>query len=315
LGVPQIRLLEEADLPSLALEDASGVYIEPSRLAEAACRVLGDPLGLVRANLENPPQLPHTLGIFAATQDTLRGALECVSEYRSVIVSGLSLELSDYDPDGAVFLCQEGERSESVVTEWATAALISFIRAATSGRASLRGVWFRHSPRTDPAAYRDAFGIPVQFNQATDGLRLGPEDFQSSLNLVPNTPALRRELESLVQGQLPEGGCSSGFRSRCILELRARVALGEQPTLAQVAVALGTSPRTFQRQLDRQGVNFRRLKSEVVVERIKSLLVDEAASVAEIAGRTGFASAGALCRAFKRLTGTTPLSFRRSLRS
>ena len=62
------------------------------------------------------------------------------------------------------------------------------------------------------------------------------------------------------------------------------------------------------------GVSYRQLKTEVVTERVKDLLVDERLAVAEVAKSTGFASAGALCRAFKRTTGMTPLSYRRARR-
>ena len=310
-GVPPVELLEEADLSLARLQDVGGVYVEPSPLADAACRILGDPLGLVRYYLGNPPQLPHALSLLAAAQDTLRNALECICDYRSVVVSGLVLELSDRDSDASVLLHQDEESAEPIVTEWAMAALISFVRASTAGRASLSAVWFRHPPRTKEESYDQLFGVPVRFGQAIDGLRLGPRDLELPLDLVPSNRALRRELERLVQDRLQGAVSLLDLRSRCLDELRSQVSRGEQPTLAHVAEVLGVRPRTFQRQLEQQGVSYRQLKTEVVIERVKELLTDEKTAIAEVAERTGFASAGALCRAFKRATGMTPLSYRR----
>jgi AraC-like DNA-binding protein len=83
--------------------------------------------------------------------------------------------------------------------------------------------------------------------------------------------------------------------------------------MADIAKRLGFSARSFHRRLADQGVSFQSLTEETRREIAVGMLRDEAYALSEIAFLTGFSEQSAFTRAFKRWTGVTPASYRKSM--
>lgn len=83
--------------------------------------------------------------------------------------------------------------------------------------------------------------------------------------------------------------------------------------LKDIAGAVGMSmfhlSRTFRAST---GVTLHRYLTRARVERVKTLLLESDQSLAVIADSTGFSDQSHMSKIFKRFTGTTPRSFRRS---
>jgi AraC-like DNA-binding protein len=82
------------------------------------------------------------------------------------------------------------------------------------------------------------------------------------------------------------------------------------PNLTRVAKKMAMSPRTLQRQLKEQGMEFKQLVDDTRRRFALSYLRDRRHTLTEIAFLLGYSEASAFNRAFKRWTGSTPLAYR-----
>lgn len=87
-----------------------------------------------------------------------------------------------------------------------------------------------------------------------------------------------------------------------------REAEGEQPTLERIAQRLRLSARTVDRNLKKEGVQFRDLAQQIRFDRARALLAAPGATVAQVAERLGFSDSSNFSRAFLRYTGQAPSS-------
>jgi len=88
--------------------------------------------------------------------------------------------------------------------------------------------------------------------------------------------------------------------------------LASNVDLESVAQRLELGPRTLQRQLDRNGLQFRDVLSQVRVERAKELLAERDLSITHIAAELGYSAPSHFARAFARETGLSPRQFRQA---
>ncbi|MGA9526123.1 MAG: helix-turn-helix transcriptional regulator, partial [Myxococcaceae bacterium] len=99
-----------------------------------------------------------------------------------------------------------------------------------------------------------------------------------------------------------------------VLQVRQRVTSalsGGEPTLEAIASQLAITPRTLQRRLKEHGTTYQLLLEELRRELALRYLRDHGLEISEVAFLLGFSEPSAFHRAFRRWTGTTPLSFRR----
>jgi AraC-like DNA-binding protein len=89
------------------------------------------------------------------------------------------------------------------------------------------------------------------------------------------------------------------------------IAAGE-PDVEAVAAELTMSGRTLQRRLRDEGTSFRDVLAGTRRELAEALLTSGAGSVTQIGHRLGFCETAAFSRAFRRWTGQSPASWRRS---
>ncbi len=81
-------------------------------------------------------------------------------------------------------------------------------------------------------------------------------------------------------------------------------------SLVQTAEELGISPRSLQRRLAEQGMNYSLLLDEMRFLKAKEL-IQEQEKLKEVADRLGYSDAGSFTRAFERWSGMSPLQFRK----
>ena len=89
------------------------------------------------------------------------------------------------------------------------------------------------------------------------------------------------------------------------------LALAGTISLETAAERLGTSPRTLQRRLKENGVNFWALVEQSRFEIAAALLRETDLKVQEIASRIGYSTPGGFARAFHRWEGHSPSDFRK----
>jgi AraC-like DNA-binding protein len=85
------------------------------------------------------------------------------------------------------------------------------------------------------------------------------------------------------------------------------------PTAKEVAEKLAISERTLHRRLSAQGLVFSSVLDRVREKRAREFLERSRMSIAQIAEMLDFAETASFSRAFKRWTGMSPLSFRKTM--
>jgi len=85
-----------------------------------------------------------------------------------------------------------------------------------------------------------------------------------------------------------------------------------QPTLDELARLIGTSARTLDRYLRKEGSGFRDLAVRVRIDRARKLLREAELPISQIAYRLGFSDVANFTRSFRRETGFSPSEFKRS---
>lgn len=82
------------------------------------------------------------------------------------------------------------------------------------------------------------------------------------------------------------------------------------PTLQECAQLLNLSPKTLQRYLHKQGVEFHILKQEITLERAIEMLEQSSKSITQIAYELGYQNPANFSRAFQKMKGCSPLQYR-----
>lgn len=93
-----------------------------------------------------------------------------------------------------------------------------------------------------------------------------------------------------------------------------RDGLARDWTLADVARALGTSPRTLQERLAERGTTWSAVLADARLELARELLRHSELSLEQVADRAGFASGSAFSRFFRRREGQAPAAWRAARR-
>jgi AraC-like DNA-binding protein len=84
----------------------------------------------------------------------------------------------------------------------------------------------------------------------------------------------------------------------------------ELPSLEQIAAACNCSTRTLDRRLSLEATSFRTLATAVRHAQAQELLEEENLRISEIAFRLGYGDAANFARAFRKMAGETPTSYR-----
>lgn len=120
-------------------------------------------------------------------------------------------------------------------------------------------------------------------------LKILEEQVRVSANNLDHQGDLVRELTLLISSGLGETNLS----------------------IQRIAPHVGMSRRTLHRRLADQGTSFSEIRDSVMAQVSKEILSTTNASITEISQQLGYSDASAFNRAFKRLTGQAPSSYRR----
>ena len=158
--------------------------------------------------------------------------------------------------------------------------------------------------------YRHLFyGAPVRFNAEYTSLLLQPED--------KNSPIRRNLAELNAYIAAAPSDIFTPLSARLTSQRARGVILdcldNEQrmPGSRECAEKLAMAPQTFWRHLNREGTDYRTLRSEVRRDRALNLLRVSELAIENIAAHTGYSESSAFIRAFREWTGMTPLAYRR----
>lgn len=252
------------------------------------------------------------LGLAWKAAPDLLGSYSRVARFARLWTSIVQYELHDTNSGMLWVEHRAGERCLgmrlSIEADMASGVAIS--NQVSPDRFAPLEVYFKHPAPKTTRHHEEYFGCPVRFEAKYDGMLLS----RSSLS-TPNIlgdEGITRFLISHLEAELSEIAHEPTLKTQT-KDAIARALSEGLPKMADIALSLGLSARSYHRRLAEHGLSFQTLAEETRRELAEGLLRDDAYSLAEIAFLTGFSEQSAFTRAFKRWAGLTPASYRRDV--
>ncbi len=193
--------------------------------------------------------------------------------------------------------------------EYILAIFVIRLRIITQVNLNPAEIHVTHGETQFATEYERLFGARVRFRQTVNRL-VFPRHLMELRNPFAD-PELCELLELYAQRRLMRlsGGRHTWEQVREALVYNL---LSGKITLTELAAQLAMSPRSLQREIAGNGMNFRALLDQTRQERALALLQDEDLSIGEIGARLCYSDLSAFSRAFQRWTGRSPQQYRKN---
>lgn len=157
--------------------------------------------------------------------------------------------------------------------------------------------------------FEQGFCCDVIFDAPAASVSVNATDLLAGRPLHTGRPTVT--VEDVGRARLERMG-SSALLDIVAEQVLAQV-VGGSVSIEGAAHALDTSVRTLQRQLNREGSDFRSVTSAVRIRRALELLRGSNRSISDISVELGYSAPAHFTRAFGKATGQSPHDYRRSL--
>jgi AraC-like DNA-binding protein len=310
-GADPDQVLRALEVDRAVLSNAEG-FIPCStfaRLLEEAARATGDPcFGLhfgERFNVKNIGALAYVV----LNSPTIAVADQHVARY-----------LKLYNQAAKVFFTVEEKRAylQYVLVdlgiavprqenEYSMVIRLNTIRMMVGSQWAPLEVRFAHEAPEQISEHLRIFGAAVLFGYPTNTFVIEREFLERQIPAADERlyEIMRRYVERILEEMPQEHEVLASVRRAIAESMRE-----SDPNLARVAKKMAMSPRTLQRQLKEQGMEFKQLVDDTRRRFALSYLRNRSNTLTEIAFLLGYSEVSAFNRAFKRWTGSTPLAYR-----
>ncbi len=162
-----------------------------------------------------------------------------------------------------------------------------------------------------PGVFEDVFGCRVAF----DAPRLLVALDADRLSARPIRQNVERSLVTVEDLARARVECNELYRLGDVIaqQVWSQVLAGKV-SIDSAARSISTSVRTLQRELNREGTDFRAIANAMRSRRAAELLRDRDISVTSISASLGYSAPAHFARAFRKATGLSPLEFRQRVR-
>lgn len=295
-GLNPARMILDAGLNPSVLQEPD-LMIPVSRfgqLLQASASASGnESFGLCMAESRLLSNL-GAVGLLVRDQATLRGSMDVLLRYLSVLNSALSLEVEE---SGEVVIIRESLIAGSMYqstrqrTELALGVMIRIMRQQLGPAWQPRRVCFEHAAPLDMTVHRRLFGQRIDFDAEFNCIVCTKADFDT-----PNPsadPAMVRYAQKLIDaaGNTRNSSVSDQVR-RTVLLLMPSGRCGIEP----VSEHLGMVSRTVQRRLAEQGVTFHSIVNDLRKELAMRYVQESDRPLTEVAALLGFAAPSTFSR-------------------
>jgi AraC-like DNA-binding protein len=245
------------------------------------------------------------------TAATLRDATDVGGRYGRLFSDVFTMSV-EARGSRAIIRVEHSEPVARVVSDFAMSVWFT-----NHARAALRDapgveVWFSHPRPEKTAEYERAFAPhALRFSAPCTGLSIQREYLDAPLpGADPALHLLLCEHAAVLLTQLSSRLPVTGR----VRELMMKELTHGSPTIVTIARDLRMSARTLSRRLEHEGTNFSELLDGLRLELALRYVGGHDIALGEVAFRLGFSHVEAFYRAFRRWTGQTPLTYRRTRR-
>lgn len=312
-GVDVVRLCCEAgiDMHLLAQTDAFFSRASAYRLMDLAELESGNPnLGLKAGAYFHPGSF-QLVGYVMMSSPNLKEALKQLVRFCPLLGNGVTLMLSPEPGNRLRLVCQEhiekGRARGRAFEDAGAAALLGFCRWLTGSRPPRPlELEFVHGDPEDLTEYQQLFGCSLRFGVQHNSILFDQQELLRPLSTANEALALlhSRFAESRLE-QL--GGISLAGRVRGLLTER----LGKDGCdMESIAPVLCMSKRTLQRGLEKEGLQFKDILSDVRRQVADYYLCRSSCSLSQVAEYLGFRDQSSFHKACLRWFGRSPGRYR-----
>ncbi len=248
------------------------------------------------------------VGYAALACDTLMSALKRMERFHTSVYD-VNPPVVTLLPDGvAIEWGVARGRPGALVDETAIASLVQLARDMAGRFLPVQRVSFVNPTPSTAQPYEDFFGGEVRFNAPVTQLIFAPQWL--ALPLRKSDPALLALLDQQAEQLLREVASVPAMVDAWRRTLVPLIREG-RTSLAALADAHHTSPRSLQRRLAEQGTSFQQLLDDTRQHLAERHLQDGHLEIAEIALLLGYSEQSAFTRAFRAWTGQAPAKWRK----
>lgn len=315
LGLPQAVCLEGSGIAAESLADPETVITASQELqvVRNLVRERGHLPGLgIDAGLRYHLSAYGIWGFALLSSPTYRSAAEMATRFLDLSYAFVRFR---FESRGEDFLIVIDDREippdvRQFLLERDFAAWYNALNEMSPSGLPLRGAQFRFRRPAYAERFRQLCGLEPRFDAAHNVLTFRVADVDRPL--PQGSAVMARSLQDECQRLLDKRRVRTGIAGQ--VRDRLLAGIGEFPSLETVATELHMAPRSLRRRLDEEGTSFRALTDEIRQALAEELLTTASMKLEEVAARLGYSEPAAFIHAFKRWTGLSPASYRRSQR-
>lgn len=238
-------------------------------------------------------------------------ALDIIRRYITLVSPGSEVTLTDNEQDYVVAY-RFSIASPAICYQDVEGTVAQFVLMIREGLDEPdwepRQIYFAHSARNDSDYAGFPVGKSVVFDHPFSGVAFPKDVIQYPIE--SSDPKLLSILESQVLHSTSEILGQDSFLDRVRLLISS--GLGNAAVSSDaIAAALGMSRRSMYRRLQDHGTAFNAVREDIIFKLARTSLTTSTAPIAHIAQELGYSDSTAFNRMFKRLSGTTPLQYRK----
>jgi AraC-like DNA-binding protein len=311
LGSDPAALLARFGIPVGAERDENAFvsFAALTRLLEATAEELSCPDFGLRLSGRQGLEILGPIAVIARNASTVLGGVEAIARFLYIHSPALRLGARPSAGSGIEFTYEMTEPGVPYVQgyELSMGIAVRIIHLLGGPRAEFESVSFPHVQQGSDAAYRDALGCPVHFEQTWCGFTLSS---QMAARRIENAdPETRRIATKYLEATfLP----ASAPLSERVAELTRRLLPTGQCSADAIAEELALHPRTLQRRLVDEGVRCQDIIDRERRTQAARYLAEPGLHLSQIAGLLGYSEQSALNRSCQRWFGKTPRQYRTS---
>jgi len=304
LGADPAVFLDRFGIPTDAEleEDTFIPFASLIRILEATAEELTCPDFGLRLSGRQGLHIIGPIAVIARSASTVLSGIEAIERFLYIHSPALTLAARPRNDGGVKFMYEMAEPGVPYIQGYELSMGIAAQIVCMLGgpEARLDAVSFPHPQQGTDAAYRDALGCPVHFEQPCSFELSAELAARRNENADPQTHRIATEY--LEATYLPV----SATLSDRVAELARRLLPTGQCTAEAIAEELHMHPRTLQRRLGDEGARCQDIIDRERRAQAARYFAEPDLHLAQIAGLLGYAEQSALNRSCRRWFGRTP---------
>lgn len=304
---------ETLEIPESSFSSGNGfLRLKPfNALFEWVAEKLNDELLGVRLAKRFGFSKLGVLGYLVQNSATLQDALQLGERYLAIMQQDATVS---YAIKNNICQCRYKVKSFDIPSirqdaEFTLTTMVMFNRKQLGEDWTPIETFFSHSAPKDKTTHQAIFGNRIHYDAGFNGFDIDAELLSTPIN--ESDP----QLLSILQHQADQLLSQIESRSDVINHVRLLIMSSVNRKsfgINEAAQELFMSRRTLLRRLKAAGTTYQKLRNEVLIEVAKEALIENTASITDIALQLGYSENSAFVRAFRRLTGITPLQYRKT---